>query len=100
MLMSSTGASAEIVLSIIGGGYFCYSKNLTPFIAYFYPVRYNVSNRAAQGRFCDMGAKPRFSPGFFIFYKRSYSMIIKNPPFNRAEKEILYLTILKAPTES
>lgn len=39
-------------------------------IAFFYPVRYTVSNRAAQGRFCDMGAKPGFSPGFFIFSKK------------------------------
>ena len=43
---------------------------IKPFIAYFYPVRYNVSNRAAQGRFCDMGAKPGFSLGFFICLKQ------------------------------
>ena len=43
---------------------------IKPFIAYFSPVRYNVSNRAAQGRFRDTGAKPGFSLGFFICLKQ------------------------------
>lgn len=66
MLMSPTGARRGNSPLHYWRGLFCYSKNLTPFVAYFYPVRYNVSNRAAQGRFCDMGAKPGFSLGFFI----------------------------------